>query len=255
MRKYTKWKALAIVLVVATVLIANQALIRSVWQDSSLSRGQAIVQIWQRLLGVPTSHREIPITSPTAFNQATSAQPHELTAEQMQRTTYQSAQRVAQTFNQAVNLTAVNQHLMQFVNQQRQAQGWDDIVVATHLAEGTIYRAQELGDYHYLASQTHDGENFRVVYPNVWNSDSRLGESTFELQMAANDVHVKTWQEHPEVLASYLQKSFSKMLQSDVSAQYQSQYVAVYASASEQEFGEVPYIRLIAVLTSDTLAE
>ena len=255
MRKKTKWQALIIVMVCVSVLVANQAMIRSVWQDRSLSRGQATIQIIQRLLGMPKPRQEMPSVASTEGNQVTNTEPHELTAIQMQSPTYQAATQVAQVFNQTLDLAAVNQHFTQLVNQQRLGQGWSELTVATHLAEGTFYRAQELSDYHYLSSLTHEGENFTVVYPAIWNSDSRLGESTFELHIATNDIHVQTWQEHPDVLAAYLQKSFSQILQSDLSASYQSQYVAVYASASEQNFGEVPYVRLLAVLTSDTLAE
>ena len=105
-----------------------------------------------------------------------------------------------------------------------------------------------------MSSRTLDGQDFRTAHPTIEDANSRLGESTFELYIAADDVHLDTWRQHPDILADYLYKAFAKMEGQDTSAYIASQYVTLYAQPSDQLVGDVAYVRLVAVVTSDTLA-
>ena len=84
-----------------------------------------------------------------------------------------------------------------------------------------------------MSSRTIDGQDFRTAHPTIEDANSRLGESTFELYIAAEDVHLDTWRQHPDILADYLYKAFAKMEGQDTSAYIASQYVTLYAQPSD----------------------
>ena len=250
-RSTTPLKIAAIIVVLCLALFARRDMIQAVWQDNSLSRPQAMLTIAQKLLNIPQNKPQD--NQSHVIQSGANQEPHQVAANVAASPIYQKAARTAQAFNQGLDLNGLNQAFVNQVNQHRSQLGWPEIQVGHQLATGSQTRVRQLSDYYYLSSRTLEGQDFRTAHPAIEDANSRLGESTFELYIAADDVHLDTWRQHPDILADYLYKAFAKMEGQETSAYIASQYVTLYAQPSDQLIGDVAYVRLVAVVTSDTL--
>lgn len=158
---------------------------------------------------------------------------------------YKLARQKAELFNQQVDLDALNHYFQTAPPLHLQKQ------IGQHLAKGSRARATELAEHHYLGSNTVDGKSFRSHFTEIPESQFRLGESLYELYIAANDIHIQTWLSHPEVLADHLVKTFSQSMNNQDFAGYRSQYIAVHASPTDYQIDQTSYVRIVVVLTLD----
>ena len=249
MRRYTKLKFVFIVGVVTILVVINAQMIGTIWQDQSITRMEAVESIMKQLVGIPQSKKENAPINRKLTKQETVPQVVEESTKNS--ASYQNAQRVAAEFNQSLDLEKLNTEFNHQTNAIRAEESYTPVGISWYLDEGATRRVSELVEGQYLSSLTIDGEEFRVRYPQILGAQSRLGESTFELHIAYDDVHLKTWQSHPDVLAAYLLKAFDKVQRSEISSGYQTQYIVLKAGPSLQVIDGTPYVRLVAVLTSD----
>lgn len=253
MKKQSFWTLFQLVVIIVTVMLSwayFRVDIQRIWQQPGISSGDAWTQTLRLILDLPNVE-PLPPVQQTLLPTTERTAPHAVASDVQQMSSYQQALKVAQQFNETIDFVALNIHWVNEVNGLREAQGWQPLVYGNHLISGTYDRAKELAENYYLSSQTVTGESFRVMHPNIWQVESRLGESTFELYISATDVHITTWQKHPDVLATYIVKAFKETLLSEVSADYASQAIVVYMVPSDQQVEGTPYVRLVAVLTQD----
>lgn len=256
MKKRSIWmgfQMMVIVVILAMTWLYFRTDIQRIWQQPGISRNEAWSQTIRLILDLPNI-APLPKTNQAEFPRNDRMAPRSVDLAVQQSEAYQRASEIAQTFNQQLDLVALNIAWVNEVNRLREAQGWHSVVYGNHLISGTYARSQQLAEYYYLSSQTPTGDSFRVMHPEIWQVESRLGESTFELYISAQDVHITTWQEHPDVLATYIIKAFSETLTSEISHDYQSQAIVVYMVPSDQQTEGNPYVRLVAVLTQDIQA-
>lgn len=221
-------------------------------QDNSLTYGQQGRMIFRSLLGMYPSQppQVLPNLSNKIVGHPGNSQPLVIDEEIKSLEVYQHAEEKARLFNESIDIDQLNQEYLEQLTQS--SQGNVNIEVGYHLKDGSLSRAKELGDYHYLGPTTVEGESFRTQFPLIENSDYRLGENLYELFIAADDIHLKTWGEHPDVFAHYLIEAFQGSLDPTAYQNYQSQYITVYAKATDYQIEDAPYVRMVVVLNLDT---
>lgn len=232
---------LAFILSVLVVVgIQQREMIGATLARSELTTFQKITTIVQETLGVPVQEPQ----SVEEVHVTTSVVPRTLDVAVTQTALYQEAQQVAVNFNQNIDMTALNQHLIAQIQSQK-----PDVMLGAHLEYGANQRAIELSEYHYLGNQTLSGESFRSLFP-LEASEYRLSEQLYEVYVSARDVHLTTWQ-NEAILADYIIKLLSEN-NAGLQHSYASQYVSIQAAASDYSVGETPYVRLVIVLITDT---
>lgn len=237
-------KLFFIMLVTLWAYQSHRSAIHTILADRELSTQDRIIEITKVLLDLPLSlPDEKP--KPTEDNaKMSSSTPTILDAEITQSANYQYAAQIAQDFNQKLSMTSLNEAYISLINKNINPQ----IQIGPYLGEGTRERVKLLSDYNYFSSQTIDGKDFRTLYPNIPDNQYRIGENVYELFISADDIHLKTWQ-NGQILAKYL---FSQFKQYDNLDEYQHQYLSVYVSPSDYKVEELPYVRMVAVVTYDT---
>lgn len=164
---------------------------------------------------------------------------------------FEYSQEQANLFNQGVDMRLLNQYFLEKSNQVRQELDWEPMTIGWYLEEGSLARVQELSDYHYLSTETVDGQVFRSHFFEIDRADYRLGENLYELFISAGDIHLSTWQDE-EILADYLFNIFEDALASDNYYVYHSQYISIRAAATDYKINDSPYVRLVVSLILDT---
>lgn len=219
-----------------TILSMDQPVIQTPGQDGS------------KLQGPGRSLEDSPVLFDTQnyrLTQPGSEQAQEIDPQILDHPNYKIASQKAEIFNQNINLDSLNEYFQSETPLHQQKK------IGNYLAEGSKERATELAEHHYLGSNTVDGKSFREHFPAIPESQFRLGESLYELYIAANDIHIQTWLSHPEVLADHLAKTFSQSMNNQDFSGYKSQYLAVHASPTDYQIDQTPYIRIVVVLTLD----
>lgn len=246
---YLKLSAILIVLV--WVYIQNASFIRATFEREDLSTGQAMTVVMQHLLDVQPSQRQSQHNVEPA---QTSSVPRTLNESIFNYPAYQEAKSAAETFNQQVDAEALNTAFLDKVNAQRTNHGTSTVQYGAHLLAGVQERAQQLGQYHYFGNETVDGMSFRTLFPTIDSPEYRLSEQLYEVYISARDIHLQTW-ENEAILADYILKAFDGETSAMTQATYGSQALAIYAEASDYRVEEMPYVRLVVVLVTDSMLE
>ncbi|MBG9981017.1 hypothetical protein HZY91_06895 [Facklamia sp. DSM 111018] len=246
------FKLIVIILVFGFAYYWRGPFIIETIQDDSLTYGQQGRMIFRSLLGMYPSQTSpvLPNLSSKIVGHPGNSQPVVIDEEIKSLEAYQHAEEKASFFNKSIDIDQLNQAYLEQLAQS--SQGKKNIEVGYHLKDGNLSRAKELGEYHYLGPMTVDGESFRTQFPLIENSDYRLGENLYELFIAADDIHLKTWGEHPEVFAHYLIDAFQDSLDQEAYQNYQSQFISAYAQATDYQIDDAPYVRMVVVLNLDT---
>lgn len=158
------------------------------------------------------------------------------------------AYQVAQSLNDHWSMEEINQFFLQEMNEQRYLQGFVPIEIDYSLKEGAQSYNQALIDYHYLSSTAPDGSDFRTFFPQIDDAPYRLSSYLYELYIPTRDIHLSTWQQHPEVLANFLMKQW----QDNIHPEVMGQYLSLKAQAEWNEQHSEYYIRIVGVLITDT---
>lgn len=221
--------------------------------NPALSTKETINTILKGILGFQNAgESEVALVSPHKIvSQPGNRTPQQVSAEVEVLANYQHAVERANQFNQNFSAEELNERFNQRVNDDRQELGTGQVEVGNHLIAGTQSRAQELSQFHYLGSETVNGDSFYSLFPGIMEGPYRLGENLYELYIAADDIHLETWQ-NPTILADYLYDVFKDSMSGEPYQQYQSQYVWVQAGPTDYNIDSASYVRVVVVLTLDT---
>lgn len=247
------FKLLFIIIVLGGTYLVNHSLINATMADPSLSTVESVNVILQGILGIPKQGEQELISnhSTEGVSFPGNTQPQLIPEEIKEHPNYQLALERADQFNQTFDATEVNAYLVDQVNQYRLDYSSTIATSASYLSTGAQARAFELAKYHYLSSNTVDGTAFYSFFPDIIEPQYRLGENLYELYIAADDIHLETWQ-NSKILASYLYGVFQDSLETELYQNYRGLYAWVHAEPSDYQIDDASYIRLVVVLTLDT---
>lgn len=250
------FKLMFILFVLGGTYQFNRPLIDATLADENLSTIESVNIILQSVLGMQGSDELEPPTGTSSERVSFpgNTQPQLISEDMKSHPNYQLAQEKAERFNHHFDAETVNNFLSDKINDFRLDYGSLNSSVASYLAEGTKQRALELGTYHYLSSKTVDGLSFYSLFPEISEPEYRLGENLYELYIAADDIHLETW-ENSDILANYLYSVFQDSLETDLYQNYQGIYAWVHAEPSDYQIDNASYVRLVVVLLLDTQAE
>lgn len=247
------FKLTFISLVLGSTYLLNRPLIDATFANETLSTIESMNVILQNVLGMQESTDfELPIS--TTFEMVSypgNTQPQLIPEEVKTHPNFLLAKEHSEKFNQYFNPEEVNAFLVERINEFRLAYGSANSSVVAYLAEGARIRALDLGAYHYLSSSTVDGLSFYSLFPEINEPQYRLGENLYELYIAADDIHLQTW-ENSEILANYLYSVFQDSLETELYQNYQGIYTWVHAEPSDYQMNDASYVRLVVVLILDT---
>lgn len=247
------FKLAFIILVLGGTYVANRPLIDATFADENLTTLESVNVIFQSVLGMQ-GNTELEQTAGSPVETVSfpgNTQPQLISDEVKAHPNYQSAEERAKRFNQYFDAEQVNFFLTNRMNEFREDYGSVNSSVANYLAEGTRARALELGTYHYLSSMTVDGLSFYELFPDIIEPQYRLGENLYELYIAADDIHLETWQ-NSEILGDYLYSVFQDSLETELYQNYHGVYAWVHAEPSDYQIDNASYVRLVVVLSLDT---
>ncbi|MBK0347440.1 hypothetical protein JDW15_02165 [Aerococcaceae bacterium zg-ZJ1578] len=244
-RVWLLFKVIFIAVVWLMLYLPNQEAIQSIIQQDNQSTLDKVVQVTRQLLNLPLPEKNIS-SEIIGTNQTTFTTPRQFNPAVYHHNNFQYAERVAQQFNQDVNLDELNRIFVSKINEKYNAAK----SVGPHLAEGTIQRAAQLSDFHYLNTETVNGESFASLF-EIPQAETRISEYLYELHIVATDVHLKIWK-NSEILADYLLKALEKNNFFNHEQQWVSQYIAIKVAASDYLVDKSPYVRMVLVLTMDT---
>lgn len=250
------FKLTFILLILGVTYLYNRPLIDATFADENLSTIESVNVILQSVLGMQGN---IDLDQPTGTSSEMisfpgNTQPQRISDEVKAHPNYQLAIERAQRFNQNFNAEEVNDFLTNKINEFRMEYGSTNSSVASYLADGSRARALELGTYHYLSSSTVDGFSFYSLFPEIIEPQYRLGENLYELYIAAEDIHLETW-ENSEILADYIYGVFQESLETELYQNYHGIYAWVHAEPSDYQMENASYVRLVVVLLLDTQIE
>lgn len=242
-----------ILLVILGTYLMHRPLVDASIANPALSTTDTLQAILKEILGFQGStDGEVAVVSPVEIvSQPGNRTPQQVSDEVALLENYQHATERASQFNQNFPAEGLNEAFNQRVNEYRQETGAEQVEIGNHLAEGTQMRARQLSQYHYLGSETVEGDTIYSLFPNVTDGPYRLGENLYELYIAADDIHLETWQ-NPTILADYLYDVFKDSVNSELYQQYQKQYLWVQAGPTDYNIDSAAYVRLVVVLMLDT---
>lgn len=241
-----------IFLVFSWTYFTHRPIIDASLADTSLSTSETLNTILKEILGFhgSTDGEVGLISTHEIVSQPGNRTPQQLSQEIHSLPNYQHAAERAAEFNLLFDPDNLNMAFNQLLSQQRENAGSAPMEIGTHLAAGTTLRAQELSHYHYLGSNTVDGNTFYSLFPEMEDAQYRLGENLYELYIAADDIHLETWQ-NSSILAEYLYEVFQDSMSSEAYQHYQSYYLMVQAEPSDYNIDSAAYVRLVVVLMLD----
>ncbi|WP_124058105.1 hypothetical protein [Vaginisenegalia massiliensis] len=159
--------------------------------------------------------------------------------------------KLAQDLNHQLDQEQIQGAFLTAMNQDRSKQSWQSILPADYLSQGVSKRIEELSDYQYLNQQTVAGGVFTDLFSDLPQAQARLGENLYEQFLPISDVHLKTWQSHPDLLGYYLYGLLKDTLRNTDYQSFVSAHLQVRFSPTTFYYQERAYVRLVAVLVLD----
>ncbi|MGX7109417.1 hypothetical protein [Facklamia miroungae] len=241
-------KLLFIVISLSSVYYYHEEVIDQAFSQKNLSIYQQLSELSQKLIGFQTQPKE-EYAKLANYTQSFpgNKEPIQYHPLVLNHPHFILGQKRADLFNQQLDLKELNRAFIEEANRNYFTQA--PLQIASNLTKGNHLRLDEITNYAYLDSKTFEGLNFRQRFPDIADSEYRIGENLYEVFISADDIHIDTWSKKEAVFAKYLANAFFG--QTEELPHLKSLILSARASASDFHLDDSSYVRIAVVLNFD----